>query len=245
MHTRDVDRAGEVQPAGAEVRAWDVPTRLFHWALVVGLALAWVSRMYGDDGLVWHTWNGCAILVLVVWRVLWGFVGSSTARFSSFFYWPWAALKYGLDFALRRPRHFLGHNPLGAGVVLALLALVGSMGVLGLFAYEDRDLNVGGPLSGRVPDWAWAAAAKWHVYLFNTVLLGLIALHVAANVLYLVWKRENLIKAMITGRKPADHYEDQQEMVVVGSGRALLCFVAIAVVFGGILLAGGKLPNLR
>lgn len=88
------------------VATWDVPTRLFHWTLVVLIGLAWVSRKYGDAGLVWHTWNGYAILVLVVWRVLWGFVGSSTARFGSFFYAPWTSARYALDFLRRRPRFF-------------------------------------------------------------------------------------------------------------------------------------------
>lgn len=233
------------EPASVEARdivVWDVPTRLFHWTLAVLIGMAWVSRKWGDAGLVWHTWNGYAILILVVWRLLWGFVGTSTARFGSFFYWPWTAARYGLDFVLRRPRHFLGHNPLGGTVVFALLILVGGQALLGLFAYDDHDSNAGGPLAGQVSDAAWAWAAKWHVRVFD-LLLYAIGLHVAASVLYLVWKRENLVKAMITGRKPAADYEDAAAVSVASTGRALICLaIAIVIVFGGIKLAGGKWP---
>ena len=232
------DRTPEAHPS---VAVWDVPTRLFHWTLVVLVGLAWVSRKYGDAGLVWHTWNGYAILVLVVWRVLWGVVGSSTARLSEFFYWPWTSARYALDFVMRRPRYFLGHNPLGGSVVFMILGLVGAQGLLGLFSYDDHDDNVGGPLSSKVADATWAWATKWHLLLFD-VLLIIIALHVAANLLYLVWKRENLIRPMLTGRKPAADFEDAREARLIGGSRAVACLViAIVVVLGGVRLAGGRL----
>ncbi|MDX2155939.1 MAG: cytochrome b/b6 domain-containing protein [Hyphomicrobiaceae bacterium] len=226
---------------GRQVMAWDLPTRLFHWTLVVLIPMAWVSRRYGDAGLVWHTWNGYAILVLVVWRLLWGFAGSSTSRFAAFAYWPWTAARYALDFALRRPRPFLGHNPLGGLVVFVLLGLIGLQGALGLFSYDDHDSLAGGPLSARVADEVWGAATQWHILLFD-VMLAAIALHVLANILYLVWKGENLPRAMITGRKPSKPFEDEAEARIVGGGRALLCLVAAAaIVFGGVLAGGGKL----
>ncbi len=228
--------------AGAgTVRAWDVPTRVFHWLLVASVLAAYVTRHWGDADLRWHTWNGYAVLVLVVWRILWGFVGSSTARFRSFFYWPWQAASYAMDFLMRRPRHFLGHNPLGGSVVFVMLGLVGTMGVLGLFSYDDHDANAGGPLASKVPDPVWALATKLHLQLFD-VLLAVIALHVVANVLYRFWKGENLVAAMITGRKSAQPYEDQQEARLESLGRALLCLIAaVLLVFGGIMTAGGRL----
>jgi cytochrome b len=231
----------ELSVESGQVWAWDLPTRLFHWALVVLVALAYVSRRWGDAGLVWHTWNGYAILVLAVWRLLWGVLGSSTSRFGSFIYGPAAAARYGLDFIAGRPRHFLGHNPLGGIVVLALLALIGSIGVLGLFSYDDHDSLVGGPLSGRVSDAVWQFATRWHLQLFD-VLLWLIGLHVAASVLYLVWKRENLVRAMFTGRKPAKPYEDQPGARLASMWLASGCFVlAAAIVFVGITAAGGRI----
>jgi len=225
----------------SEVRAWDLPTRLFHWSLVLLIALAYVSKHWGDGNLVWHTWNGYAVLVLIVWRTLWGLVGSSTSRFSAFIYGPVAAVRYAVDFVRRKPRHYLGHNPLGGIVVFALLGLVGLMGILGLFSYDDDDAFVGGPLSGRVNDATWAAATHWHVKIFDFLLYA-IALHIFASVAYLIWKRENLIKAMITGHKPPASYEDQPDARIASGWLALGClFLSTAIVLGGIVAAGGKL----
>ncbi|MEZ5856409.1 MAG: cytochrome b/b6 domain-containing protein [Hyphomicrobiaceae bacterium] len=227
--------------ADGQVAVWDGATRLFHWLLVALFISAWASHEWGDAGLVWHTWNGYAVLVLVVWRLLWGFIGSSTSRFSAFVYGPAAAFRYGIDFLLRRPRHFLGHNPLGGLSVLALLALVGGQALLGLFAYDDHDLLVGGPLSSKVPDAVWAAASRWHHRLFDLLWI-VVVLHIVANVLYLVWKGENLVRPMITGRKPSATFEDAPEASLAGWGRAFICLlVAAAIVFGGILAAGGRL----
>ncbi len=224
----------------ATVAAWDLPTRLFHWLLVVLIVLSWVSRKWGDAGLVWHNWNGYAILVLIVWRLIWGFTGSSTARFRSFFYWPWTVARYGIDFVLRRPRYFLGHNPLGGSVVYVMLGLIALQGGLGLFAYDDQDSHAGGPLAAKVSDATWAAAAKWHVFMFD-VILALVALHLVANLLYVVWKGENLVKPMITGRKEARAYEDQSQATIAGVGHAVLALIAaILLVFGGIMSLGGK-----
>lgn len=224
-----------------EVRAWDLPTRLFHWSLVALIVMAYVSRHWGDANFVWHTWNGYAVLVLIVWRLLWGMVGSSTSRFAAFIYNPLSSLRYAFDFLLRKPRHFLGHNPLGGAMVLVLLGLVGLMAVLGLFAYDDHDAFVGGPLSGRVSDATWSAATSWHITLFD-VLLYVIGLHILANVAYLVWRRENLVRAMITGKKPASRYEDQSDARFASGWLALGCLlIAAAIVFGGIAAAGGKL----
>jgi len=238
------ERAGtDGDTAGRQVKAWDLPTRLFHWALVLLVILAYVSRRWGDEGLVWHTWNGIAILVLVVWRLLWGIVGSSTSRFARFVAWPWTAARYGIDFLLRRPRRFLGHNPLGGLAVLALLGLVGAMGVLGLFSFDGSDPLEPreGPLAGRVAAELGQAATDWHKALFD-VLLAVVGLHVAAQVLYLVWQRENLVRAMFTGRKAEAAYEDEASAEIAGGGRAVACLVAaIVIVLGGIWLAGGKI----
>ncbi len=233
------------QPSGAApaermVQVWDVPTRLFHWSLVTLITMAYVSRRWGDADLVWHKWNGYAILVLIVWRVIWGFTGSSTARFKSFFYWPWVAAGYGLDFVLRRPRHFLGHNPLGGSVVFLMLGLVGLQAALGLFSYDNHDSNVGGPLAGVVSEAAWTFATKWHLRIFDVILV-VVVLHILANFLYIVWKGENLVKPMITGAKPAADFEDHQEARFETIGRALVCLIAsVLLVFGGIMTAGGK-----
>lgn len=201
-------------PATARVTAWDLPTRLFHWALVVLVVSAWVSfrfsENFSDHLLKWHRWNGLAILTLLLWRLLWGIFGSSTARFSSFVRSPLAALAYARDLAAGRSRLFLGHNPLGGLMVLALLAIVAVQAGLGLFTVEHNDLTAG-PLYRLVSESATKIASRWHHHVFDWLLLPLVAIHVAANVLYGIFKREPLIPAMITGRKPAALYEDERE----------------------------------
>jgi cytochrome b len=231
---------------GGRVKAWDWPTRAFHWALVFGVVSAWASFRFadriGDPMLVWHRWNGYALLVLVVFRLIWGFVGSSTSRFSAFVTWPWNAGAYALDLLRGRDRKFLGHNPLGSWMIIALLAAVGVQGSLGLFSLEHNEL-VAGPLKRLVAHETSEKITKWHVWGIN-VIFALAALHIAANVLYGLVKKDPLISAMVTGRKPADAYEDQREAAIADgvTFRALVCLlVAAVIVFGGIWALGGRI----
>ncbi len=238
----------DVTETAAKVPAWDLPTRIFHWTLVVLIACAWLSFEFSeeleDPRLVWHRWNGLALLTLIVWRILWGFAGPANVRFASFVRGPRAALAYARDLAAGTPRRFLGHNPLGGLVVLALIALVAAIGTLGLFALEHND-NATGPLYKYAGE-AWAKVfTSWHRFLFEPVLLILIAIHITANVLYGVVKKEPLIPAMITGRKPAAEYEDGAPSApVMHPVRRAIALLAVAAltVFGSILALGGKLP---
>ena len=227
------------------VRAWDLPTRVFHWSLVVLMAAGWASAEFaeqlGDVTLKAHRWTGYAILVLLVWRLIWGFTGSPTSRFSSFVVGPGAVLRYGLDLLRGRSRYFLGHNPLGALMVLALIGIVLTQTVLGLFTVEHNDL-ANGPLANLVDERLWKPIRLWHHWIFNRLILPLAALHILANILYGVVKKDPLIPAMITGRKPAADYEDDREPVGNPNGRALGCLaVAAALVFGPIWMLGGTL----
>jgi len=231
----------------ASVRAWDLPTRLFHWTLVLLIASAWLSYAFsediGDVTLVWHRANGLAILILIVWRILWGMVGSSTARFAAFVRPPREALAYARAVASGRAAHYLGHNPLGALMILALIATVAIVAVLGLFATDDNDL-VGGPLYRLVGEHGNVVATRTHDQIFHVVLLPLIALHVTANALYALVRRDPLIRAMVTGRKPAAPYADAAEADIASHPllRALACLAAAAVIaLGGILALGGRL----
>jgi cytochrome b len=232
----------------ARIPAWDLPTRVFHWTLVALIICAWASFEFseelGDPRLVWHRWNGLAVLTLIVWRILWGLAGPSSARFKSFVRGPSAALTYARDLYSGTPRHFIGHNPLGGFVILALLGLVGAIGALGLFALEHNDLATG-PLY-RYAGEAWAKIwTSWHRFLFEPILIILIAVHVTANVLYGVVKKEPLIPAMITGKKPAADYEDMALSAPIShpvSRAVALLAIAAIIVFGGILALGGKLP---
>lgn len=229
------------------VRAWDLPTRLFHWTLVLLILSAWISYEFaediGDTTLVWHRANGLAILILIVWRLLWGLWGPSTARFSGFVRAPAAVVAYARALRKGVAARYLGHNPLGAMMVLALLAALALQAGFGLFATDDNDL-VGGPLYRLVGEQQNVRAARLHGQIFNFVLLPLLLLHIVVNALYTLVKKEPLIQAMITGRKPAAPYIDAPEAATIARpfARALLCFAAAsAIVLGGILALGGRL----
>lgn len=180
-------------------KIWDAPTRLVHWALVVLIPFAWWSH---HDHMDWHRASGYAVLGLMIFRVLWGFVGSTSARFAHFVRGPRATLAY-LPTLLNRSRsNFPGHNPLGGWSALILLGTLISQVVSGLFAVDVDGLE-SGPLSDRVDFDTGRQFARWHETSF-TVLQILIVVHIAAVIFYLVYKRSNLIRSMITGLGPVD-----------------------------------------
>lgn len=184
---------GPAEAAGAKL--WDLPTRIVHWALVVLVLVAWFS---GGENMQLHRWTGYTILGLLVFRLWWGVAGGSTARFASFIKGPGATLAYVRTLGQRKAADVPGHNPLGAwSVVAMILALVAQVS-LGLFA-SDIDGIESGPLSHLVDFDTSRAMAEWHELVFR-VLQALIALHIAAVAFYLVYKRQNLIAAMVTGR---------------------------------------------
>lgn len=238
--------SGANRLSSGSVRVWDWPTRAFHWLLVSLIACAWASFEFanklGDPTLKWHRWNGYAILVLIVFRVLWGLVGSSTARFANFVRGPVAVLAYAKGMMSGKKQHYLGHNPLGTGMILLLLALVTAQGMLGLFSLEHNEITAG-PLKRLISDEAAKIVTDLHITGFK-VILAFVCLHVLANIGYSLLSGEKLVKAMVTGRKPAADYVDAPEMVPAGSV-TLRAFVvlalAIAIVFGGIILAGGRI----
>ncbi|CAA9527114.1 MAG: hypothetical protein AVDCRST_MAG31-2034 [uncultured Sphingomonas sp.] len=175
------------------VPVWDLPVRLFHWTLVGLIAFSWWSAEY--DRIEWHLWSGLGVMSLLIFRLLWGVFGSSTARFGNFVRGPRATFDY-----LRKPREWggIGHTPLGALSVVALLLLLLVQVSLGL-VMSDEDGVVSGPLNRLVSFEAAERAGELHELLFN-VLLGLIALHVAAILFYRLVLGKRLTGAMITGR---------------------------------------------
>ena len=189
------------EPAAADaalaVPVWDLPVRLFHWTLVGLIAFSWWSAE--NDRIEWHLWSGLGVMSLLIFRLLWGVFGSSTARFGSFVRGPRAVLDY-----LRRPREWrgIGHTPLGALSVVALLLLLLVQVSLGL-VMSDEDGVVSGPLNRLVSFDTAERAGELHELLFN-VLLALTALHVAAILFYRLVLGKRLTGAMITGRTLAD-----------------------------------------
>ncbi len=183
----------------ARVRVWDLPVRLFHWLIVILFAFSWWTA--DNDHLDWHFVSGYTILGLLLFRVYWGFVGSGTARFAGFVKGPKAVLGYASQLFARPGKISLGHNPMGGWSVLAMLALLILQVGLGLFAI-DVDGVEGGPLDNLVSFETARRMSHFHGLVFN-ILLGLIGLHVVVVLFYLVFKRENLIAAMIGGHKRA------------------------------------------
>jgi cytochrome b len=180
---------------GALKRVWDLPTRLFHWTLVALIAFSWWSAE--EHHTEWHSWSGFAILTLLLFRLLWGIFGSSTARFANFVRGPRSIISY-----LHGEWRGIGHSPLGALSVVALLAAIALQVGLGLFATDDDGI-VGGPLSHLISVDLSEQITDLHEDFFN-ILLVVIGLHIAAVIFYRLVRGKRLIGPMITGRAAVD-----------------------------------------
>lgn len=203
------------------------------------VADAWLSNRYGAAHPAWHVWNGYALLVAIVFRVLWGFFGGSTARFSHFLR-PRQVFPYLASTVRRSGTRYLGHNPPGGLWIVAILVACGAQGVLGLYSADEDRRVIEGPLAETVSKGAVDAATNWHVLGYE-VILWLAGLHLLAITFYETVKRARLVPAMIAGTKPKAPYVDAPA-AVPGSGRAaILCLAsAVALVFGAIALLGGS-----
>ncbi|MCE3248463.1 MAG: hypothetical protein K0R41_2288, partial [Geminicoccaceae bacterium] len=184
-------------PINASLLIWDVPTRLFHWLLVLLVALAWVTGEAEGSMFTVHQLAGDGVAVLLVFRVIWGFVGSRHSRFSDFVR-PWREVFAHIRGMLSlRPARTLGHNPLGGWMALVLLLVLAAQVGTGLFASDD---GLGGPLAGAVASGTAHSIAELHEGL-SGALLGLIGLHIIGVLVESLLTRDNLVRAMITGRK--------------------------------------------
>jgi cytochrome b len=210
-----------------QARVWDLPTRIFHWALALLVVAAFVSAKIGGAAMVWHGRCGLTILGLLVFRIVWGFVGSTYARFAQFVRGPAAIRAY-----LRGEWRGQGHNPLGALSVLALLGVLAAMAGTGLFANDDIAFEgylaplVGSDLSGQI--------TGIH-HLLEKLLMLVVALHVGAIVFYVRVKKHNLVKPMLTGWAAGKPCESAQ------GGSVLAFIVALLIAFAAAWAASGAL----
>lgn len=174
------------------IRVWDLPTRVFHWALAFSVISAFVSVKIGGNAMIWHVRFGYGVLALMLFRVVWGFMGPVYARFATFLTGP----RDVIAILRGRPWTGVGHNPLGALSVLALIIVFGLQAVLGLFTTDEIAFD--GPLVKHVSsDWV-AFATRWH----NRAewwLIGLVLLHVGAIIVHRVMHHRDLIRPMLTG----------------------------------------------
>ena len=231
--------ASDLREQIPHVRVWDAPTRLFHWTIVILVFVSWLSA---DQGFMTvHLCSGLALLALLLFRVGWGLVGSTTARFSDFLHPPRAVFGYFKGMRSGEKHVYAGHNPAGGLMVAAMILVLLAQAVTGLFANDG--LHFSGPLALLVSDDVSTWLTKLHGTIFNLILL-LIWCHVVAIGFYLFVKRENLVKAMVTGRKPHTHVPADARIAFTRSYIALLLLLLVLTA-GGVawfMIQGGAFP---
>jgi cytochrome b len=181
---------------GKPVHVWDFPTRLFHWSIVLLFGFSWWSAETGQ--MDWHRLSGTVVLGLVAFRLIWGLIGGSTARFANFLKSPGRVIAYMRGGS--RDASAPGHNPLGGYSVIILLLLLAAQVASGLFAVDTDGLE-SGPLSYLVSFDQGRAASELHELSFN-ILLALTGIHILAIVFYRFVRGRNLVSPMLTGRDP-------------------------------------------
>ena len=179
------------------MRVWDLPTRLFHWALVVLIAANYFAIRF--DRVAWHMLSGHAITVLLLWRIFWGLFGSETARFRHFLGNPLAAVRHLLHFGRRAPDTQVGHNAAGGWMVAGMLVVLLAQAGTGLFGRNDDDV-VEGPLSKLIDAGLSTKLMDLHFQIWAAIKI-VVVLHVLALLAYAVVKRHNLLRPMVTGKK--------------------------------------------
>jgi cytochrome b len=217
----------------SHINVWDLPTRAFHWLLVVSFAVAYFSNLFGVSYFVYHLWSGYFVILLVVFRLFWGLIGAHHSRFINFIRHPKETFDYLRDLLKGKSKNYHGHNPLGAWMVVLLLITLLIQAVTGLFS-NDEIFNTG-PLyayvSHEVSLWLTAIHKDLFYWIFAAVVV-----HVLAVLAYLFFKRDNLIKPMITGIKPADE-GDIKQVKSSSLWLALFLIVVISAVLAGIIVS--------
>lgn len=232
--TLTVRNADVSRPRPASRLVWDLPVRLTHWLLVLAVAGCWTTHYAGIEWFAWHRRLGCTVLVLVAFRVVWGFVGTRHARFASFLRGPRATVAY---LAGRAQVETAGHNPLGGLSVLALLALLLVQAASGLFA-NDEIVNAG-PFYGWIdPGLSNRLTALHHAN--ADWLLAMIVLHVLAVSWYALVRRRALVRAMVTGRKDGQLVPAAE---AIGGSRVPLALAIVLVLATALVLAIRAAPE--
>lgn len=185
-----------ISSAVTTVRVWDLPTRVFHWALAVLVVCLVVSGLIGGNAMVWHFRFGYAVLALLLFRTVWGLVGGRWSRFGAFIYAPQRVVRYLKGQG--QPEDDVGHSPLGAASVFALLGILAAQVSTGLIS--DDDIAFAGPLSRFVANSTVSLATSYHRDIGKWLLILLVLLHIGAILFYLR-RKHNLIKPMVTGDK--------------------------------------------
>ncbi|MEO5365289.1 MAG: cytochrome b/b6 domain-containing protein [Magnetococcus sp. WYHC-3] len=220
-----------------KVMLWDGPTRLFHWSVVLLMGMSWVS--IDNTQVERHALVGQTLLVLALYRVLWGFVGGDTARFRHFLRGPGAVLAYLRAVRSGNKPLVLGHNPAGGWMIVALLLGLLIQGGSGLFTNENTFLYYDAPLASWVGTALSDALTTFHKSFFWVLAAG-VGVHVGAALTYLVVFKENLIRPMVTGSRDVETASLPDPSLRPGSWlKALGCLVLSAgIVEGGVWILG-------
>ena len=240
------------QGSRVAVKVWDLPVRLFHWIITVLFVFQLVTGKVGGELMQWHKLSGYAILTLVVFRILWGFAGSTHSRFSSFMAGPVKTWRFALRLFSRQAVPQLGHNPLGGWSVMAMVATLAVQGVTGLFANDG--VSHEGPLSPLVSLDASNLMTDIHDWNLKLIIV-LVTIHILAVVFHLVVKKDEVVIPMFTGVKhvPPELLRERREMprgsalrraasrehsasYIVSSRRALALFVAAVALVGVVVV---------
>jgi cytochrome b len=194
-------------------KVWDIWVRVFHWVLVIAILMSYLTgevggfdfTMPGTDRFVSnmnvHVWSGLTILGLIVFRIIWGFAGSSTALFKNFTAGPSVIINYVKSVLSGPTKFFAGHNPAGGAVVMIILLALAVQASTGLFAKDESFFATSGPLAFLVSEETSTEITSFHKLWWEYAVLILIVLHIAANLFYWLVKKQDLIWAMITGRR--------------------------------------------
>ena len=216
---------------------WDLPTRVTHWLLAICVPLAWITHELGTQYFHWHRYTGYAVAVLVAFRVVWGLVGTKHARFASFLRGPGAVLRYLRSLGRGAADASPGHNPAGGWMAVLLLCLLGLQVATGLFA-NDQIFNTG-PFYGWVSAQTSDALSRLHRRSYDWLLIA-VGIHIAAVLVYLIVKKRNLVRPMLTGRKGSEEVAAHDAIEGSRTGRAL-AIVLVAV--GALALAVRLAPE--
>jgi cytochrome b len=206
-----------------KVRVWDLPTRIFHWALAAGVLGLAITGTVGGNAMAWHFRFGYAVLALLLFRLVWGLMGGRWSRFGAFVYAPQSVINYLKGKG--KPEHSVGHSPIGAGSVFAMLGFLLLQVASGLVS--DDEIAFAGPLTRFVSNATVSLATNYHTSIGKWVLLGLVVLHIAAILFYLM-RKHNLVGAMLHGDKALVRPAPSSRDDTVSRVAALLIFMLCA-----------------
>jgi len=214
-----------------KVLVWDWPVRVMHWGLVVAVFGAWLTRELEGDWFAWHVRCGYAVIVIVVVRLVWGFIGTRHARFADFVRGPQAVLGDLRALWKRDAEGSVGHTPAGAWMIVALLGMLLAQGLTGLFSNDQ--VYQTGPLFGYVTGETSDRLTTLHKQIFDVLWIAIL-IHVLAVFFYLIVKRRNLIASMFSGKKLRKHVPPGEE---IHSSRGVLAIsIALVVVAALVVL---------